>query len=264
MTRTGVLSRRLTTLIALVAGALLLAACSFDTLEPEPTATPTAVAFEPGDVAVGTLIDDARASWESVDAWVAETRGDSTATEGDSGISSSTTETVVRPDRRRILTMNGDTVVTEEIVLDGRIYMRGTLVSSSIYPAAGPEEWISFTADQVPEGSVLEQEVAFLTAPPEYPFTSITAETRALPAKPSGEVRVGDRTCDAWRFTTTTPETAGIDYTIAFDAENRPCQLVREAGGVVETTTWTYPAEPEPIEAPQDATPVAAFPDQLP
>jgi hypothetical protein len=260
MIRPGPTSRRLTALAALLAGSLLLGACSFDdTIEPKPTAAPTAVTFGPDDVAVGTLLDEGATAWKGVEAWTAETRSEA----GDGGVSSTTTETVIPPDQRRILTMNGETVVTEELAIDGTIYMRGTLVSSAIYPGIDSETWIRFTPDQAPEGSALEQEVAFLTAPPEYPLADFTADTRALPARPAGELRVADRTCDTWAFTTTTPEQPGIDYTIAFDADHRPCQLVRESGGVIETTTWTYPASPKAIEAPTDATPVETFPDQI-
>jgi len=259
MTRTGTPSRRLTALTALLASTLLLGACSFDdTLETKPTVAPTAVTFGPDDVAVGTLLDEGATAWKEVDAWTAETRSEA----GDGGVSSSTTETVILPDQRRILTMNGETVVTEEISLDGTIYMRGALVSSSIYPGIDAETWIRFTPDQAPAGSALEQEVAFLTAPPEYAFADFTAETRALPASPAGEARVDDRTCEAWTFTTTTAGRPGIDYTVAFDADHRPCELVRESGGVVETTTWTYPASPTPLEAPANATPVDAFPGE--
>lgn len=262
MPPTGTLPRRLATLVAVVATSLLLGACSFDdSLEPKPTPEPTAVTFDPGDEAVGALIDRGRPAWEQVNAWTAETRGETSATEG--GVSSTTTTTVILPDQRHILTMNGETVVTEEIVLDGTIYMRGTLVSSSIYPAADAETWIRFTPDQVPADSVLAQEVAYLTAPPSYPLADFTDETRALPASPSEEVTVGDRDCEAWTFSTNTPDQPGIDYTIAFDAEGRPCQLVRASGGVVETTTWTYPVTAEPIRAPENATPVEQFPDQI-
>lgn len=262
MPPTGTLPRRLTALVAVVATSLLLGACSFDdSIEPKPTPEPTAITFDPGDEAVGTLIDRGRPAWEQVDAWTAETRGDTSATEG--GVSSTTTTTVILPDQRHVLTMNGETVVTEEIVLDGTIYMRGTLVSSSVYPAVDADTWIRFTPTQVPVDSVLAQEVAFLTAPPAYPFADFTDETRALPASPSGEVKVGDRICEVWTFTTTTPDQPGIDYTMAFDAEGRPCQLVRASGGVVETTSWTYPTSPEPIGAPENATPVEQFPDQI-
>lgn len=259
MTTTGTLPRRLPTLVAVIAGMLLLQACTFgESLEPEPTPEPTAVTFQPGDEAVGAVVDRGRAAWDEVAAWTAETRGDTSSTEG--GISSTTTTTVILPDQRHVLTMNGDTVVTEEIVLGDTIYMRGTLVSSSIYPTVDAETWISFSPDRVPEDSVLAQEVAFLTTPPDYPFGDFSEETRALPASPSGETRIGDSTCEAWTFTTSTPEQPGIDYTVAFDAEGRPCQLVRESGGVVETTVWTYPATPEPITAPDNVTPVEEFP----
>lgn len=261
MPPTGPLPRRLTTLVSIVAASLLLGACSFgDSLEPEPTPEPTAVSFGPGDEAVGTLIDRGRPAWEEVEAWTAETRGDTSATEG--GISSSTTTTVILPDQRHVRTLNDETVVTEEIVLGDTIYMRGTLVSSSIYPSVDADTWIRFTPDQVPADSVLAQEVAFLTSPPGYPFADFTDETRALPASPSGEVKVSDRTCEVWTFTTSTTDQPGIDYAMAFDAEGRPCQLVRESGGVVETTTWVYPSSPEPIVAPGNASPVEEFPTQ--
>jgi hypothetical protein len=253
--------RRIATLIALVAAVALISACSFDdSIEPDPTATPTAVAFEPGDIAVGSLIDTSREAWGTVETWTSESRDASAAADSGTATTSTTSETLQGPDARHVVSMNGDTVVAEEIVLDGRIYMRGTMVSSSVYPDVNADAWISFTPDQVPEGSVLEQRVAYLTAPPEFPFATVTDETRALPAKPSGEVRVDDRTCTAYRFTTTTPESEGIDYTIAFDDQDRPCQLVREGGGVVETTSWSYPEHPEPLEPPKEVTPVETFP----
>lgn len=262
MIPTGTFPRRLSTLAALIAGILLLQACTFgDSLEPDPTPEPTAVTFQPGDEAVGTLVDRGRPAWTEVQAWTAETQGDTSAAEG--GVSSTTTTTVILPDQRHVLTMNGDTVVTEEIVIGDTVYMRGTLVSSSIYPNVDAETWISFTPDQVPADSVLAEEVAFLTTPPDYPFGDFSEATRALPASPADDLTVGDSTCEAWTFTTSTPEQPGIDYTMAFDTEGRPCELIRESGGVVETTTWTYPASPEPIEAPENVTPVEQFPTQI-
>lgn len=260
MTRCGSTSRRFRPLLVLATGALLLGGCTVDLdADPTPTAGPTAVVFGPNDVAVGGLVDEGREAWESVDAWTAETRIDS-AEAAEGSASSATTERVILPGSRHVLTTNNETVVTEEIVVDGRVYMRGTLVSSSIYPDASPETWITFSADIVPTESVLAQRVEQLTAPPAYPFASVTDETRALPARPSGEIQVDDRTCMVWRFTTATAQSEGIEHRIAFDGDGRPCQLVRESGGVVETTTWRYPSEPEPIEAPGDAVRVDAFP----
>jgi hypothetical protein len=261
MTRNGPRSRRFRSLTTIVAAVLLLPACSVDLdPTPEPAASATAVSFGPDDVPVGSLIDTSATAWESVDAWTSEMRIDSPESTDASGSSSATTEQVMLPGDRHVLSMNGETVVTEEIVVDGRVYMRGTLVSSAIYPAVDAETWITFDPDQVPPETVLDQRVAYLLAPPEFPFASVTPETRALPAQPVGDVQVGDRTCEAWQFTTATGDDDGIEHRIAFDAEGRPCRLIREGGGVVETTIWTYPAEPEPITAPADAVTVEAFP----
>lgn len=257
MTRT----RRFRPLLAITLGALVLQACTLD-MEVEPTATaaPTAIVFEPGDVAVGDLIDDSRAAWQGVEAWTSETRIDSPDSAEGVGTSSAVSERIVLPDSRHVMSMNGETVVTEEIVVDGRIYMRGTLVSSSIYPDVDAETWISFTPEQAPEDSVLAQRVEYLTTAPGFPFETVTHQTRALPASPAGETQVDGRACRVYQFTTASDAAEGIEHRIAFDDENRPCQLIREGGGVVETTTWSYPSDPEPITAPKDAVQVDTFP----
>src|SRR5699024_7255117 len=127
-------------------------ACSFD-LDPTPTpvATPTAITFDPGDVAVGTLLDDASSAWVDVESWTVETRVESSGEGSGDGTVSLSRERVILPNERHTLTMNGETVVTEEITTGDTIYMRGTLVSSSIYPDVDAETWIAFTPDQAPE-----------------------------------------------------------------------------------------------------------------
>jgi hypothetical protein len=244
-----------------MAGTLLLASCSLELdPDPTPTAAPTAVVFGPNDIVVDTLLDDSLAAWKSVTGWTSETSIDSPQGGSASGASTRIAEEMILPGDRHLLSMNGETVVTEEIVADGTLYMRGTLVSSSIYPAVDADTWITFTPDQVPPGTVLEQRVSYLLSAPEFPFASVTDETRALPARPAGEIQVDGRACLVFAFTTASADSAGINYRIAFDEQDRPCQLVREAGGVIETTSWSYPERQEPITAPADATRVDAFP----
>lgn len=250
--------RRLTAALTITA---LLAGCTLDSdLEPDPTATPTAVTFGPDDVAVGTLLEQSSSAWDEVDAWTVETRIESPNTDSGTAASSVSTERVISSGERHVLNMTGENLVSEEISTAGRIYMRGTLVSSSIYPDVDDSTWISFTSDQVPPDTVLEQRVAYLTTPAAFPFATVTAETRALPASPAGEIQSGARVCTVYQFTTAEIDGEGIDHRIAFDAENRPCQLVREGGGVIETTVWTYPESPEPITPPEGAVPVDTFP----
>jgi hypothetical protein len=240
--------------------ALVLGGCSYEsTLESEPTATATAVTFGPTDIAVGSLLDDASAAWDGIKTWTVETRTEASG-DGSTTTTSVAKETVVLPNERHVVTTNGDTVVAEEIATGGRIYMRGTLVTSSIYPEVDADTWISFTPDQAPADTALAQRVDYLTTPPGFPFATFTEETRALPAKPAGEIEVDDRVCLVYHFTTTSQDSDGIDYRVAFDDDDRPCQLVRDAGGVVETTVWHYPDSPEPISTPKNAVEVKDFP----
>lgn len=261
MTRSRPTLRNCRFLLVALAGTVLLTGCTLeDDLEPEPTATATAVTFGPNDIAVGTLIDQSSTAWEDVDAWQSETRIESPGGGASAAAPSVSSERVILPNERHVLNMNGETVVSEEIATGGMMYMRGTLVTSSIYPDVDAETWISFSPDQAPPDTALAQRVAYLTSPPAYPFASVTEETRSLPAKPAGEIQVDEQVCLVYQFTTTDTDSEGIDYRIAFDEADRPCQLVREGGGVVETTVWSYPPSPEPITPPDEAVQVESFP----
>lgn len=261
MTRSHPATRRFCWLLLSIASVILLSACTIDDdVEPTPTAAPTAVTFGPDDIAVGTLLNESSASWDSVEAWTVETRIESPDAESSTASTTVSTERVTAAGDRHVLNMTGENLVSEEISTGGNVYMRGSLVSSSIYPDVDDSTWISFTADQVPPESALEQRVAYLTSPAAFPFATVTPETRALPASPAGEVQIGDRVCKVYQFTTAQLEGEGIEHRIAFDHADRPCQLVREGGGVIETTVWTYPESPEPITQPEEAVQVDAFP----
>lgn len=261
MRRPARFSRQICTFSAAAAITLLATGCSFDLeTDPTPTAGPTAVVFGPDDVGVGTLLDRSAEAWTSVEGWSAEARVEQLdASESGAG-SSVTVEEVLLPSTRRVLHTNEDTIVSEEIAIDGRIYMRGTLVPASIYPGADATTWIVFAPEAVPADTPLAQRVEYLTSAPEFPFADVTGATRLLPASPVGDIQVNERTCSVYQFSTEEDASVGITYRIAFDADWLPCQLVKEGGGVVETTTWSYGTSEISIEAPDDVQPVDAFP----
>lgn len=240
----------------------MMSACSIDTsTTPDPTATPTAITFGPNDVAVGELLDRSRSAWQDVTAWSSEARIDGPDKSENSGTESVTTEQVVLPSARRVLSMNGETIASEEIVVDGTVYMRGTIVPASIYPGVDQATWISFIPEQVPAGTPLEQRVDYLVSTPEFPFNDVSSETRDLPASPMGDTQAKDRTCSVYTFSNATDDEERINYRIAFDDQDRPCQLIKEGGGVVETTTWTYEHADLTINAPTDSVRVNEFPE---
>ena len=261
--RLRALTRRIVPTVFLLIGAIMLGACSLEGgTAPEPTATSVAISFGPNDKAVGTLIDESQAAWDEVERWTSETRIESPSDGSSIAEPSVTTEEVVLPNNRHILNMSGENVVSEETIINGMIYMRGPLVSSSIYPDVDEETWISFSPEQVPPETALAQRVSYLTSPPEFPFATVTEETRALPASPAGEIQVNGDPCHVFTFTSagSGPDGESIDYRIAFGDADRPCQLVREAGGIVETTTWTYDDGEIAIHPPDNAIPVDTFP----
>jgi len=262
MTPITPVSRIIQIALCALAGSLVMSGCSVDLeRDPIPTAAPTAITFGPNDVAVGELLDRSRAAWSTLDGWTSEARTEQLdASESGSG-STVTVEQVLLPSTRRVVSSTDDTVVSEELAIDGTIYMRGSLVTSSIYPAVGPDTWISFSPEVAPAGTPLAQRVRYLTGEPAFPFSSVTAETRALPASPVGEIQIDGRGCSVYQFVTGSETSAGITYRVAFDDDWLPCQLVAEGGGIVETTTWEYDVSTLSITAPEEAVPVDEFPN---
>lgn len=243
------------------AATLALTGCSVDLeRDPTPTVAPTEITFGPNDVAVGTLLDRSAEAWSSVEGWSTESRVEQLDASESAVGANITTEEVLLPSTRRVLNTTEKTIVSEEIAIDGMIYMRGTLVPASIYPDVDANTWIVFSPDIVPTDTPLAQRVRYLTADPGFPFSNVTAETRALPASPVGDIQVDGRNCSVYEFVTYNESSTGITYRLAFDADWLPCRLTLEGGGVVETTTWSFDTSQISIMAPDDAVPIATVP----
>ena len=243
------------------AAALTISGCGLDLdPDPTPTAAPTEVTFGPDDIAVGELLDRSEEAWEGIDGWSTETRTEQPNASQSGGASAVTTEDVLLPSTRRVLSTNEETIVSEEIAIYGMIYMRGTLVTTSIYPDVDADTWIMFSPEEVPADTPLAQRVQYLTSAPDFPFSDVTAGTRGLPANPVGEVQVEGRDCSVYQFMASGASSGGITYRLAFDANWLPCQLILEGGGIVEMTTWSLDSSAIEITAPIDAVPIDTFP----
>lgn len=244
-----------------IAAALTLTGCGLDLdPDPTPTAAPTEVTFGPDDIAVGELLDRSEEAWTDVEGWSTEARTEQLDASGSGGASAVTTEEVLLPSARRVLSTNEETIVSEEIVVDGMVYMRGTLVTASIYPDVDADTWIMFSLDAVTADTPLAQRVRYITTAPDFPFSDVTTATRALPASPAGDIEIDDRNCTVYEFTASAESSRGITYRLAFDASWLPCQLILEGGGIVETTTWSLDASAIEITVPEGAVQVDTFP----
>lgn len=246
-----------------------LAACSSGTDSPPATvprettaaATPS---LQPGQVRVGDLLARVEQSWSGVNNLrsvftASQTPGSGMATPV------ALNEVIVdeiKPDRRRIVIRENGVVTEEQIAVGETIYLRGAFVSALVVPNAGSQTWVTADPSPVPPDSPVGRQLAALRAPITPPFQSVSAETRALPATPAGDVQIGGQTCDAYTFTTSDPTSGGaIMTTLMLDDEGRLCALERSAGGVTNRTVFSYNLPDLAIEPPLAATPVSGTPE---
>lgn len=246
-----------------------LVACSSDSESPlatvpresAPTATPT---FQPGQVRVGDLLARVEQSWAGVSNMrsvftASETPGRGTATPV------ALSEVIVdeiKPDRRRIVIRENGVVSGEQIAIGETIYLRGAFVSGLVAPNVDSQTWVTVDPSPVPPESPVGRQLAALRTPITPPFQSVSAETRALPATPAGNVQIGGQTCDAYTFTTNDPRSGGaIMTTLMLDDEGRLCALERSAARITNRTVFSYNLPDLAIEPPFAATPVSGTPE---
>jgi hypothetical protein len=84
---------------------------------------------------------------------------------------------------------------------------------------------------------------------------------RAAPAREAGEVEVGGRVCTVYTFADTTETGTRVDYELALDDANLPCQLVRRAGGFQDSSVFEVNVPDLQIAAPDAPTPVSGTPE---
>jgi hypothetical protein len=226
------------------------------TPSPEPTATEP---LAPGQKSVGELIDGMNAAMGSITS--ARTVFSTKSTDGTPTTSPVTTEEYIAPDRRRIATSTGSTIVDEQIAIGPAIYMRGSFVTSAVAPMLGTDVWVTVDPALVPSDTPVGNVVAYLTAPFRLPFESVSDSLRGRGVTQGGQVEVAGRTCTTWTFVDTTSFGDKIDYELTIDAQGLPCSLVERAGTIENVTTFEFNVPGLVIVAPDSATPVSGTPE---
>ena len=256
-------SRRLLPLLALL---IVLAACGSGTPEPTPEPTsPPAPTAAPGELSVGELVERVEAAWPQVrtlrtTSMAGPTPADAPDVTPPSGVETSVEEAIA-PDTRRLV-RSTDGVVTDEMVwIDGTVYMWGSFVANAVAPEVGPATWVTVDPEVVPPDTPVGLQLAYLTRPMDSPFGRISPEVRALPAAEAGTVQVGGRACTLYTFADTTDTGVRVDYELALDAENLPCQLVQRAGGFQNSSVYEVNVPDLTIVAPDAPTPVSGTPE---
>ncbi len=242
-----------TILIVLVC--LFAGGCGSD--DPEPTPTTTAfipATIPPGATTVGDLLDRINGALTGVSSmrttfW---TTSDGTI---DSPPSSGqvTVELVILPSDRHVMQMVDGTITDQQMVVGGRVYMRGTLVPAAVAPLVDANTWIEIDPN-VASSSPLAQHVAYLISPVTAGIGVVSPETRLVAAVPAGDVTIKGRTCAAYTFGN--PE--GITYELTLDQEDLPCRLVMSAAGGSNVTMYEVNPDGAAIAPPDIATPQGA------
>jgi hypothetical protein len=228
--------------------------------DPAPTPIPTATTvptLPPGTLSVADLIDRTDAAFAGITSMQStfwSTEAASAGTPPATGLV--TVEQVVLPANRHVTQLTNGQVTDEQLVVDGRVYMKGALVPAAIAPMVDTATWIEVDPAAAVSDSPIAMQVAYLLSPTVSPFAGVSDETRALAAIPAGEVTIDGRTCQRYTFGDATGD-SGIGYELLLDEDDLPCRLVQSAGGYVNVTTYAFNVPGLVLVAPSIATPAA-------
>lgn len=264
--------RHLSSTLSLVIIAVLLTACSLGSAqessdpdsEDSASSNPAPTAAE-GELTVGDLLVDIDAAWPGVTSMRITSMSGAVPT--DSAASSPvpqgavTIEEWVAPNDRRLVERMGDVVTNEQIFINGKVYMWGKFVSTSVAPEVGTSNWVILDPEVIPPDTPVGYRVGYIVRDPGPPFVTITEDMRQRPVKESGTVQVGGRSCTLFTFVDTTQLGERIDYELALDENDLPCQLVQRAGGFQNSSVYELNNPDIRIIAPDDSTPVSGTPE---
>ncbi|HVL25444.1 MAG TPA: hypothetical protein VM450_15250 [Thermomicrobiales bacterium] len=256
-------NRHLTHVLSLLAVAVLLTACGGGG-DPEPTPTPAPPpTAAPGALTVGDLLARVDAAWPQVTSMrVTSTAGpvptdDATVT---SGVETTIEETVA-PDSRRIVRQTDGATTDEQVYVGGTVYMYGAFVAGAVAPEVGPGTWITVDPAAVPDDTPVGYQLSYLMRPQGAPFGSISAGMRARPVTDAGQAQVGGRICRVYSFIDATDMGDRVEYELALDEHDLPCQLVQRAGGFQNSSVFEVNVPGLTIVAPDAPTPVSGTPE---
>ncbi|HWV23391.1 MAG TPA: hypothetical protein VNZ58_04305 [Thermomicrobiales bacterium] len=264
---------RFVRLISLGFVVVTLVACTADNVTDSPASNEDHAASRQDDatststsLTVGDLINRVDAAWPGVTSMrVTSMSGpvptDSEAVATPDSRDTVTTEEWVAPDSRRIVERVGDMVTNEQIYANGIVYMRGMFVGTSVAPEVGTQTWVQVDPEVVPPDTPVGYRVAYISRDAGLPFGTITKDMRQRPAKESGSVKVGGRTCTVYTFTDSTQLGDRIDYELALDDNDLPCQIVQRAGGFQNSSVYEINQPDIQIIAPDAPTPVTGTPE---
>ncbi|MDQ3443485.1 MAG: hypothetical protein M3490_07745 [Chloroflexota bacterium] len=236
---------------------LLLASCSSDGTGSTPQTVPPATVISTlpdSALTVGEVLARLEAAWPSVQSmrttfWSAE--GPAGATPPVIGMV--TVEEVRLPADRRLVISQHGMITDEQVVVDGQIYMKGTLVPAAIAPMVDTETWVEVDPAASGTGSPVSMQISYLLSPIVSPFADTFPETAGLEITPGDNLTVTGRSCETFAF----GDPEGVSYELSLDAADLPCRFVQSASGHANVTLYDFNDPGLSIAAPTLSTPAA-------
>jgi hypothetical protein len=252
--------KRIPLVPAFLLSALLLVSCSSGSSDPTQTPEPTATmapTLPPDAITVGDLVARVEAAWPQVVSMRTTFRSAELSTAGTPAADSVVTiEEVVMPSDRHVVQEIDGEVTDEQLVVDGRVYMKGTLVPAAIAPQVDANTWVEVDPAAASSDSPAAMQVAYLLSPVVSPFAGVSTETRGMLATPIGDIVVDGRTCQGFTFGDSAGGEEGISYELTLDEQNLPCRLIQTAGGYASVTAYAFNVPDLTLTAPDIGTPV--------
>lgn len=255
-------------IITFLSALILLVACgsgSAQDNEQEPTAdAPALPTAEPGELTVDELLDRVEEAWPDVTSMRLSSTSGAIPTDTPVTPTAGTVVTYeewVAPDSRRVVEEMDGTIINEQIFVDGRVFMWGNFVGTSVAPEVGSSTWVTVDPEVVPDDTPVGYRVTYLTREAGPPFGMVTEQLRQRPVRESGQVQAGGRECTVYTFVDSTQLGERIDFELALDENDLPCQIVQRAGGFQNSTVYEISVPGLEILAPDTPTLVSGTPE---
>lgn len=261
---------RLYPLLLLGAATLVLASCTpgetTGDAEPgtdEAASNPMSTAAD-GELTVGDLIASVDETWPGVTSMRMTSMSGAVPTDSDTTPIAKGTVAIeewTAPNSRRIIEQVDGVTINEQVFVDGQVYMWGMFVGTSVAPEVGPTTWVTLDPSIIPPDTPVGYRVSYLARAAGPPFGMVSEQMHERPVTESGTVQVGGRACTLYRFVDTTQLGERIEYELALDENNLPCQLVQRAGGFQNSTVYEINDPDLAIVAPDAPLPVSGTPE---
>lgn len=163
---------------------------------------------------------------------------------------------VAAPNRQRLEQLENGALVSEAIIADGRVFVRGA-AAKVLLAEAEPDDWVQGDLEEVAPLAGSDPLLTRIVAPIESPLAAVPDNLRPQELRSLGAETVAGRTCEAYGAADTTRTGARVDITIAVDADNLPCFVETRSGGVGGRETFDAFGEPLTIDPPAQAQPAS-------